>query len=72
MILIVPLDGCDISSLRYSRQRLTVKPDRPVDEPIVVAAAQVALAAKIEVVEKVQAKAAKMAEPDCPPQARTA
>ena len=37
MILKVPLDGCDISSLRYNRQRLMVNLDRPVDEPIAVA-----------------------------------
>ena len=72
MILIVPLDGCDIPSLRYNRQMLTVKLDRPVNELIVVAAAQVALTAKIEVVEAVQAKVVKMAEPDHPPRARTA
>ena len=72
MILIVPLDGYDISSLRSNRQRLTVKLDLPVDEPIVVAAAQVALAAKNEVVETVQARVAKVVEPDLPPLARTA
>ena len=59
MILIVLLDGCDISSLRYKRQRLTVKLDRPVDEPIVVAAARVAPSAKNEVVETVQVKGGK-------------
>ena len=59
-------------SPRSNRQRLTVKLDALVDGPIVVAAAQVALAAKTEVVETVQAKVAKMAEPDLPPRARTA
>ena len=43
-----------------------------MDDPIVVAAAQVALAAKIEIVKTVQAKVEKMAEPDHPPRARTA
>ena len=49
-----------------------MKLDLPVDEPIVVAAAQVALAAKIEVVETVQVRVAKKVEPDLPPRARTA
>ena len=69
MILIMPLDGYDISSLRSNRKRITVKPDLLVDEPIVMAAAQVALEAKTEVVETVQAKEKKMAEPDLPPRA---
>ena len=51
MISTALLDGCDISSLRCSCPRLRVKLDHPVHEPIVVAAAQVALAAKIEAVE---------------------
>ena len=55
MILRVPLDGYDISSPRSNRQRLTVERDLLVDKPIVVAAAQVALAAKTEVVETVLA-----------------
>ena len=46
--------------------------DHPVDEPIVVAAAQVALAAKIEAVNTVRATLVRMAETDHPPQARTA
>ena len=66
MILILPLDG------QYNGQRLTVTLNRPVDELIVVAAAQVALAAKIEVVETFQAKVVNMAEPDHHPRARTA
>ena len=70
MISIVLLDGCDISSLRCNRQRLTVKLDRPVDEHIVVAAAWVALAAKIAVVKTVQAMMAKIARPNHPPRAR--
>ena len=69
-ILRVPLDGYDISLPRSNRQRLTVKIDRLVDEPIVVAAARVPPEAKNEVVETVQVRVAKVVEPDLPPLAR--
>ena len=58
--------------LQYSHPNLTVKLDHSVDEQIVVVTARVALAAKIEVVETIQAKMAKIARPDHPPRARAA
>ena len=66
----MPLDGYDTSLLQSSHQSHTAKLDRLADEPIAVATVQIA--AKTEVVETVQAKVAKVVEPDLSPLARTA
>ena len=68
----MPLNGYDTSLLQSNHQSHTAKLARLADEPIAVAAVQVDPAAKTEVVETVQARLAKVVEPDLPPLARTA
>ena len=60
----MPLDGYDTSLLQSSHQSHTAKLARLADEPIAVATVRVDPAAKTEVVETVQAKVAKVVEPD--------
>ena len=72
MILKALLDGCDISLPQSSQPNPTVKLDHPVDAQIILAAVLVALAAKIEVAETVQARIAKIARPDHPARAKAA
>ena len=68
----MPLDGYGTSLLQFSHPSHTAKLVRLEDELIAVATVQVDPAAKTEVVETVQARVAKVVEPDLPPLARTA